>query len=618
MADKTIRIGGGSAFWGDTELGPVQLVRKGRIDYLILDYLAEVTMALLVRARARSPTHGYARDFVTDVMAPLLPEIARQGIRVVTNAGGINPMACRDALRNVAREAGIDLPVAVVVGDDLLPGLERVRSLNPREMDTGEPLPAELTSMNAYLGARPIAAALDTGAQVVITGRCVDSALTLGPLMHEFGWRDDQLDLLAAGSLAGHLIECGAQATGGIFTDWERVERYDDIGFPVAECSADGGCVITKPPDTGGLVTEATVGEQMLYEIGDPRAYLLPDVTCDFTAVNLSREGRHRVRVTGARGRPATDTYKVCATFGAGWRATTTVMLGGGRAAQKARKLAEIILTRTRRMLRERGWDDYTETSVEVIGAEDTYGDQARGPAPREVILKLAVRHPEKEALALFSREIAPGGTGMMPGLTGFFAGRPGVVPVIKIFSFLIPKGEVAAHVVTDGGDSGDGGKEIAANIPVSIAPGEPLDLTALPAITPDGAQTLVPEPPTVTVPLETLAWGRSGDKGDHANIGILARRAEFVPVIRGAVTEESVAHYFAHILRGHVQRYELPGVDGFNFVLHHVLGGGGTASLRMDPQGKAFAQMLLDMPVAVPEEWVQSFELPVMDSAAG
>ena len=597
MRTTPLRIGGGSAFWGDSETGPAQLVRRGRIDYLILDYLAEVTMAILVRMRAKAPDQGYARDFVDYVMAPLLPEIHAQGIKVVTNAGGINPLACRDALLDRAREAGLDLNVAVVLGDDLLPRADGLREAGLREMDSGEPLPERLTSLNAYLGGRPIAAALDGGAQVVITGRCVDSALTLGPLLHEFGWRDDQYDLLAAGSLAGHLIECGAQATGGLFTDWEQVEGYDDIGFAIAEVTADGGIVITKAEESGGLVTPATVGEQLLYEIGDPRAYLLPDVTCDFTGVTLAQEGRDRVRAEGVRGRPPTATYKACGTAMDGWRATATVMLGGGKAAKKARKMAEVVLTRTRRMLAERGLGDYTETSAEVIGAEDTYGANARPDPPREAILKLAVRHAERDAVQLFAREIAPAGTGLVPGLTGFFGGRPAAIPVVTVTSYLVDKSAVEVRVERSGSEA-----------PVALATGGGFDPQALPPIEPEGAERLTPSGETARVPLGLLAWGRSGDKGDHANIGVMARRPEFVPLLRATLSEQVVAGYFAHILRGDVVRYELPGLNAFNFVLHHVLGGGGTASLRMDPQGKAFAQMLLDLPVEVPAEWVDRY----------
>ncbi len=599
MDKRTIRIGGGAGFWGDTETGPAQLVHQGNIDYLVLDYLAEITMAILVRARAKSPEMGYARDFVTVVMSNLITDIAAKGTKVITNAGGINPLGCRDALQKVAQAAGVDVRIAVVLGDDMLDRTEELRAQGVREMDTGRPLPDKPTSVNAYLGARPIAEALDKGAQIVITGRCVDSALALGPLLHEFGWRDDAYDLLAAGSLAGHLLECGAQATGGIFTDWERIEGFENMGFPIAEATADGKFVLTKPEGTGGLVSPATVGEQMLYEIGDPRAYLLPDVSCDFSGVTMTQMGRDRVVVEGAKGRPPTDSYKVCATYIDGWRATSVLMVGGGRAVRKARKMADAILSKTSAMFGERGLADDSETSVEVLGAEDTYGPNASGLEPREVMLKMAVRHPEKEALDLFSREIAPAGTGMVPGLTGFFAGRPSVIPVVRVFSCLVDKSALKVTV--------DSGEEV---LPVSLVTEGGFDPASLPPSEPEDAQRLSPSGELAKVPLVELALGRSGDKGDHANIGIIARRPEFAPFLRAVLTEERLAAYFGYILKGKVERYELPGINAFNFVLRNVLGGGGTASLRMDPQGKAFAQMLLDMPVEVPVDWVAKYDL--------
>jgi hypothetical protein len=301
---RAVRIGCGAGFWGDSAEGPAQLVRAGNLDYLVMDYLAEITMSLLARAKAKRPEAGYATDFVEAVMKPLLPELARQGIKVVTNAGGVNAPACKAALEAAIAAAGLSLKVAAVSGDDLLARVDELRAADIREMDSGTPLPAKPWSINAYLGAAPIAAALAAGADIVVTGRCVDSALALGPLMHEFHWAPDHYDALAAGSLVGHLIECGTQCTGGLFTDWREVPGWEDMGFPIAECFADGSCVITKPANTGGLVNSATVAEQVVYEIGDPTRYLLPDVTCDFSQVRLRDDGPQRVRVSGARGLP--------------------------------------------------------------------------------------------------------------------------------------------------------------------------------------------------------------------------------------------------------------------------------------------------------------------------
>ncbi|MEQ8664038.1 MAG: acyclic terpene utilization AtuA family protein, partial [Gammaproteobacteria bacterium] len=570
--------------------GARQLVEHGEVDYLVLDYLAEITLSILARLRARDPAAGYATDFVDAVMRPLAATIAARGIRVVTNAGGINPAALAARLRALAGELGVTLNVVAVCGDDLGAQVDTLRAADVREMTTGGALPDRLTSVNAYLGATPIAAALAAGADVVVTGRCVDSALVLGPLMHAFGWAADDYDRLAAGSLAGHVIECGTQCTGGLYTDWEDVPGWDDMGFPIAECRADGSFTLTKPRGTGGLVTPATVAEQVVYEIGDPARYLLPDVTCDFSDVTLVADGPDRVTVRGARGLPPGPDYKVSATFADGYRATAMVMLGGRDAAPKARRVAAAILARTRRLLAAAGHADYSEISVEVLGAEATYGPHARAERAREVVLKLAVRHPERAALEIFSREIFPAATAMAPGLTGFAGGRPAVQPVVRLFSCMVPKTHVTVTL-----DSASGSAPLPLPAaPATLPPAVPAPAAATPPTLPAAAES-------ITVPLLRLARARSGDKGDSANIGVLARQPHYLPWLRAQLTAEAVAAWFAHLAHGPVTRYEWPGLDGFNFVLEGALGGGGTASLRHDPQGKAYAQMLLDLPLTVP-----------------
>lgn len=589
---KVVRIGCGAGFWGDSPDGPAQLVRSGQIDYLVMDYLAEITMSILTRMKARRPDLGYATDFVTSVMKPLAREIARRKVRVVTNAGGVNPGACRDALAEVLKEAGVGLKIAVVRGDDLSGWEERFRQAGTMEMFTGAPLPGQLTSINAYLGAFPIAAALDAGADIVITGRAVDSAVVLGPLIHEFGWRPHDHDLLSAGSLAGHVLECGTQVTGGIFTDWQSVPGWDNMGFPIAECSADGSFVVTKPDGTGGLVSTATVAEQITYEVGDPSRYILPDVTADWSRVKLEQAGPDRVRVSGAAGRAPTETYKVSATHADGYRASITMAIIGRDAVAKARATGAAILKRSARLMADAGHGDFSEQSVEVLGSEANYGTSARRGDSREVVLKIAVKHPSKEALGIFAREIFPAATSMAQGLTGFAGGRPEPQPVIRLFSFLVNKADVPVSIEQDGRRT-----DVAIHIPQSAASepdGQSGEATALPD----------DEGPLVSVPLVALAHGRSGDKGDIGNIGILARRRDFLPWIRRSATPGRVADYFGHFARGPVERFEWPGLCGFNFLLHQGLGGGGVASLRHDPQGKALAQIMMDFPVEVPAAW--------------
>ncbi|QIK39700.1 acyclic terpene utilization AtuA family protein [Pontivivens nitratireducens] len=599
MSDRKLRIGCASGFWGDTPEAAGQLVSGGQIDYLVFDYLAEVTMSLMARARAKSPEAGFAPDFVK-ALVPLLPQIKAKGIKVVANAGGVNPRGCRDALAKAAAEAGIELSIGVVLGDDLSGQAGDIRARGQREMFSGVDFPDDIWSMNAYLGARPIATALDAGADIVITGRCADSAVALGPLMHEFGWSDEDWDKLSQGSLAGHLIECGPQGTGGNFTDWRDVPGWDNMGMPIVEVTEDGSFVMTKTPDTGGLVVPGSVGEQMLYEIGDPRAYLLPDVICDWSGVTLEQVGPDQVLVKGGRGLGRTDSYKVSATHADGWRAVTTLTLAAIDAPAKAERVAEAILTRCRRIFRDRNLGDFRQVSVEVLGAEAAYGANARAKT-REVVLKIGAVHEDRSALNIFAGEIAPMAISTAQGLTGFFAGRPKVQPVVRLFSFLQDKADTPVEVEVDG-----------TQVPLTVS----TDAVTLDPSSGPQVESRKAGPDAVNVRLVDLAWGRSGDKGDIANIGILARKPEYLPYIRSSLTEGRVKDYFVHLCHGAVERFDLPGSHALNFLLHESLGGGGIASVRIDPQGKGFAQMLLDIEIPVPADLAARDGLHSVESA--
>lgn len=584
---RTIRIGGASGFWGDSSVGAPQLVAHGQLDFLVFDYLAELTMSILAAARGKHPELGYATDFVQVTMKAILRDVASRRIRVISNAGGVNPQACAQALEALAAEQGVALKIAVVTGDDVLPLLPALREQGVRELQTGAPLPDRVLTANAYLGALPIRAALDAGADVVITGRCVDSAVTLGALMHAFNWRADDFDRLAQGSLAGHIIECGCQATGGLHTDWEAVPDWPHIGYPVVECEDDGSFVVSKPQGTGGLVNTAVVAEQMLYEIGDPRRYLLPDVTCDFAGVRLESLGEQRVRVTGARGLAPGPAYKVSATFMDGYRCTAQLTIVGIDAARKAQRTGEAILARTRELIAHKRWLPYTRTHIEVLGAERAnYGPHARTQDVREAVLQVAVMHPQKEALELFAREVAAAGTSWSPGTTGA-GGRPSPAPTIRQYAFLLDKTRVKPQVHMAGAT-----QEVA--VPAGQAPvPPPMPVAAVEAVLPAGE--------LVEVPLIALAWARSGDKGDHANIGVVARRPEWLPWLRAQLTEQRAKEWLGHLVAGEVTRYDLPGIHALNFLCTQALDGGGMASLRNDPLGKGMAQILLSMPVQAP-----------------
>ncbi|XP_052546318.1 uncharacterized protein LOC128084368 isoform X1 [Tympanuchus pallidicinctus] len=600
-AGAAVRIGCASGFWGDTAAAVPQLLYGGKLDFLVFDYLSEITMSLLAAAKARSPVLGYAPDFVSAAMAPYIKDIHRKGVRVISNAGGINPLACAAALQEVAEKADVDLKIAVITGDDLMSEKENLRGAGITDLESGKPFPESVHSMNVYLGARPVSRALDLGADVVITGRCVDSGIVLGPLIHSFGWNRDEFDLLAAGSLAGHLIECGAQCTGGIFTDWHLVPDWHNIGFPIVECSSEGDFIISKPPDTGGLISFGTVAEQLVYEVGNPQRYLLPDVTCDFSQVSIIEipgfEGG-AVKVHGAKGSPPSAFYKVSATYLDGFRATAVCPVGGPKAVQKGKLTAESILKRTRLIFSQLGYEDYSAVNIQVLGSEDTYGPHARrsidGQGPREAVIWLAVHHKQKEALEIFSKEIAPAGTGMAPGLTGVIGGRPRISPVLKPFFFHYPKSNVQINLFLNGQyvETFEEDLTFTSDEAVSF---DPPKINAELKDLPSGHHTYR---------LEDLAYTRSGDKGNSANIGVIARHPLYYPYLKKTLTAQALENYFEHLLEREkpeeelVSRYELPGIHALNFVLRNSLGGGGVASLRSDPQGKALGQMLLDFQI--------------------
>jgi len=456
MTDRVLRIGGASGFWGDAARATPQLLADGNLDYLVYDYLAEITMSIMARSRSHDQEKGYAVDFLSMAMRPNLEQIAKQGIKVVSNAGGVNPKACAEALCAIITELKLDLTVAYVTGDDLIAQAEALSEAGVTEMFSSEsfPEPEKVLSINAYLGAFPIAAALDRGADIVITGRCVDSAVTLGACIHEFGWSRGDFDQLAMGSLAGHILECGPQATGGNFTDWESISGFEDLGYPIAEITHTGEFICTKPKQSSGVVSVGTVSEQMLYEIGDPQAYVLPDVVCDFSTAVIEQDAPNRVRVSGARGRKAPDTYKVSATYADQYRGGTYMTYCGENAIKKANILGEAIFSSARKTFANFGLADFSQTSLELIGAESQYGNFARACDCKEVVMKIAAKHPDAMGIGIMLKESVGLALAAPPGLSSFAGARPKPSPVVRLFSFLITKNQLDVKVSINGSDT--------------------------------------------------------------------------------------------------------------------------------------------------------------------
>jgi len=587
-----VRIGGGLAFFDDSLDGFNELLDTG-VDYIVCDYLAEVTMSFLALDKAGNP-EGFSPLFLSD-MRPYLKRIFDSGTKLVTNWGGLNPQGAAAALQELAKELGCNPRIGICAGDNLAGRGEELRAKGLKDMFNGRPLPedAQIGTMNAYLGGFPIASVLDAGADVVITGRVVDSALTLGALIHEFGWKPGDHDLLAAGTLCGHLLECSTQTTGGTFTDWASVPGWENIGKPIAECRADGSFVVTKPEGTGGLVSQGTVVEQMIYEVSDPQAYFVPDVVSDFSEVTVTEIGPDRVEVKGARGYPATAEYKVCTISFEGWRGQIFTPVIGVAAATKARRQAKALFDRTNRILRDRNAKPLNQGHIELIGAEASYGARSRHADTREVLAMISVDHDERDGVEIFLKEQMSAASAMAPGcgMNMLSVRGTGAIPLMKLFSFLVPKSELHPMASIDGKSW---------EVPVETAGGFEPGMINRPAALP------VPNDidPAATVPLIALAWARSGDKGDLFNVGVFARRPEYAPYIAAALTEEAVRDWFIHFIDdgapARVDRYRLPGSDGLNFVVHNSLDGGGSAGRRLDRLAKGMGQILLEYPIPV------------------
>ena len=600
MSDqRTVRVGNAGGYWGDDPGAMKRQLELGPLDYLTQDFLAEITMSILRKQQSRKPELGYARDFV-DQVRQCLPLLASTGTRVISNAGGINPDGCAREIAKVSKEQGHDLRIAVVEGDDILEQLDGLLKdgLPLANMETGDHLSEirdRVVSANVYLGAEPVIRALETGAQIVITGRVTDTGMTCAPPAFEFGWPLDDWDLLSCGVVAGHILECGAQATGGNLTDWREVPSFHQMSFPIAEFRSDGTFVVSKHCLAGGMVNAKTVTAQLVYEMGDPRSYVTPDVTADFSTVQLTDKGNDRVLVAGARGTSRPPDLKVSIAYRNGFKAHGSMVVCQPDAVAKCRRMADAFW---------RNLDlELEETSTELVGYDACHGHLSRDATPGEIILRLGVRDPDRNKVSEFSKLFPSLILNSVPGVA-IVGARPRIQSIVAYWPCLIPRHHVTP-VVTD--------LNRANVFPVS---------DQIPIRAPSATRSALAEPPegagvgpgekegsgerTVVCRLLDLCWGRSGDKGDTVNIGIVARSPRIYEWLLANLTSAIVKAYFSDICRGMVERFEVPNLLALNFLLHESLGGGGTVSLRIDPQGKTLADALLAMEVEAPAALVE------------
>jgi len=585
MSERVLRIGNASGYWGDDLTVLRRQIEGGPLDFVTLDFLAEITMSILQKQRDRDPSAGYARDFV-DQMDEVMAAALERDVVVISNAGGVAPRACADAILERVRARGLDPRIGVVAGDDLLdrlPGWHE-EGVDLSNMDDGrsfDTIVGRVSSANAYFGAAPVVRALEMGAQMIVTGRVTDTGITLAPMIQRLGWAADDWDRLAAGIVAGHILECGAQSTGGNFTDWRRVGDFHRIGYPICEMHEDGSFVLTKHEGTGGMVSVETIKEQLLYEMGDPHRYLTPDVVVDFSSIRLESDGPDRVRVWGVRGAPPTEFLKVSVSYSDGHKASGAVIVSGPEARDKCEAFADILWKRL---------PEYEESLTEYVGADATWGPLSPSADANEIYLRFGARDHDAAKLGEFSKMLPALILSGPPGVA-VTGGRPRVQGVVAYWPLLVPRERCTAQVTVVAG-SGEESVEVGFTGPTGPGACEGTAATLTEAPAPSGE--------TVTVPLRRVAHGRSGDKGDTCNIGVIARHPALYGWMRDTLTAEWVKERFTGIAHGDVERFEVPNLDALNFLLHESLGGGGTLALKIDAQGKTLSHALLGCEVEI------------------
>jgi len=591
MKEKII-VANASGFWGDELAAMQRQVMSGPTDYLTMDYLAEITMIILSKQKAKDPESGYAKDFV-QTLDSILEEISARGITVIANAGGMNPLACAEAIRERMRAKSLDLPVAVVDGDDLMPNIRHLvgKGHELRHVVTGESIGERIekvVSANAYIGAKPIVSALEMGARIIITGRTYDAASVVAPIAFELGWNFEDYDKIATALLAGHLIECGPQVTGGNYSQWHEVPSFSNIGYPLVEVHREGHFEIFKHPGTGGIINSKTVKEQLLYEITDPCQYISPDVVSDFTSFSIKDVGIDRVLVQGGKGLPPPEELKVSINYEYGYRVACLLVVSGPNVLKKCDVFSQ--------MFWERVGDGFEKTRTDYLGYNGCWGETApKENEPNEVILRFAALSRDKEPLLKMSRELSGLVLSGPPGVT-VFGGRPKITTAFGYWPGVIDRKAVTPRLVMDGLE-----RYFHEDSRPSSMSDESKENNCLKFSKPTE---------TIGVPLSKIAHTRSGDKGDICNIGVAALKPEFYPDLVRELTAQKVASFFKGTVKGNVDRYLLKNIYGMNFVMHNALDGGGTLSLALDNQGKTLEQAILNMELQIDKKLLSNISV--------
>ncbi|SME97248.1 acyclic terpene utilization AtuA family protein [Pseudobacteriovorax antillogorgiicola] len=595
MSSKTISIGNAGGYWGDDPTALERQVNGGKLDYITMDFLAEITMSIMQKQKSKDQSLGYARDFI-GMLRPILKKLLQDKTTIITNAGGINPLSCAQAIHALGQELGESPKIAIVYGDDILTSINDLHKdgVAFTNMETGESFSEvadDIESANIYFGAAPVVEALKWDPDIIITGRVTDTGITMAAMIHEFDWALDDWDRLAHGIVAAHIMECGTQSTGGNFTDWHLVPSFDKVGFPIVEASEDGSFIVTKHSNTGGLVSVDTVREQLFYEMGNPKAYITPDVIADFSSIQLEQAGPDRVKVFGIRGEAPTPLYKVSMAYEDGFKAIGSIIISGPNARAKAETFAKIL------------WDrlegDFEERSTEYVGWNACHRSLVQQEDGNEILLRLGVRAKDEKTIRIFGKLVPSLILSGPPGVA-VLGGVPRAQKVVSYWPALMPKDIVHPNIalLKDGQICEE--KQVTNTATGEFVPVEDCLVAESPKQT--IGQSLA-EQKDDWIPLGKLCLARSGDKGDSANIGVLARSEKIYEFLDGYLTAQKVKDLFQELCFGKVTRYSLKNMNGFNFLLDQSLGGGGTKTLRIDAQGKTFAQALLRQRVPAPRE---------------